>query len=781
MNVRTLTALIACLAAATLAAQPCPFRAGALGTDFFPVRMAASGDTLFVAAGEAGLAVLSGGEDGVPAVRAMLDTPGLAVDLAVAGALVVVADGTAGLQVVDVTDPARPRLAGGLPMADAEAVAVAGRYAYVLSPGEGLVVADLADPARPLEAAVVPWEGTPTVAYFSLHASDGLLFATDLYSGLWIYDLSDPVHPVRLSHTIPPGLAFDAAPAGDRLAVAAGSNLLLYDIGDPSAPVEVCRFALPTDAYAVEVRGEYAFVADDWGGLRVVNIAGSPFEAGYSFTSQDAFALALREGTAYVATNFLTAKGIDTFAVAGCGARIIPAAAHADGVNGTRWRTDLVLTNPGAAAVAADLRFIPSIGEPPAADGPPVTVPAGASVLLEDVVGTQWGLATAAGAVAIEGATGLVAASRTYTEGAAGTAGQSVPSFPSDEAARAGEEVYCLPLSRNAAYRSNVGVVNISNQQYWLGIKAFDHFGNFLGEEYFYIMPWDAFQKNDILGLFTGTDQEGAFVVISAAFDTNPPAGPLFFAYASVVDNRTGDPSFLPAVRPYGTTQDLFLPVFARARGAYGTAWKTELALLNFTGRLGANLTWSSSLGTFTAPAYISLGALAFSPDAAAQYFPSVEGDARGTLLIAPFQGPGMVAAARVYNETPAGTYGQTVPPLAPVELLQDGERGLLTGLIRTAAYRTNAGFSSFGSTLARLRLRMLDAAGAPLAEMPFEVEPGVNRQIDDVFAALGIAGEVPLARLEVLMEENGPVYAYASVVDNRSGDAVFIPAIKVR
>jgi hypothetical protein len=30
-------------------------------------------------------------------------------------------------------------------------------------------------------------------------------------------------------------------------------------------------------------------------------------------------------------------------------------------------------------------------------------------------------------------------------------------------------------------------------------------------------------------------------------------------------------------------------------------------------------------------------------------------------------------------------------------------------------------------------------------------------------------------------MEENGPVYAYASVVDNRSGDAVFIPAVKVR
>jgi hypothetical protein len=763
-------------------AQPCPTGRSTIEMNGYPGRLAVGNGTLGAALWDAGVATVDVRDPASPKPLVRLDTPGQANDIALQGTLAAVADGTGGLLAVDLADPARPVSLGGLPLDNCIAVALDGRFAYAVSQDEGLAAVDLADPAHPVRTDLVPWEGSAAAGGVSLHASGGLLFATDLYAGILIYDLQDPAHPLRISQTVPYGMPWDLAVDGDRMVVAADFGILLYDVSDPEYPRETCRLELPGAAFAVATDGDYAFVADGFAGLRVVHIAAAPFESGYAFASSNALSIALAEGHAFVGASFHGVNRLDAFSVAGCGARIVPAAAHADGANGTRWRTDLVLTNATDEVVSADLRFINFITGPPPSTDQQVVVPAGGSVSIEDVMG-KWGYgeyATVVGAVAVEGAPELAVTSRTYTDGgAAGTAGQSVPSFASDEAARAGEEVYCLPLSRNAAYRSNLGVVNISNQQYWVWIRAFDHFGNYLGGETFYVMPWSGFQKNDVLGLFTSADQEGAFAVISAAFDTNPPAGPLFFAYASVVDNRTGDPAFLPAVRPYGTTLSAFLPVFARARGAYGTRWKTELALLNMTGSPRVTLTWSSSLGTFTAPVYLSLGALDFAPDAAAQYFPSVQGDARGTLLIEPLQGPGMVAAARVYNETPAGTYGQTVPPLSPAELLQDGERGLLAGLMRTADYRTNAGFSSFGSAPARLRLRMLDAAGALMAEMPLEVEPGVNRQIDDVFAALGLTGEVPLARIEVRMEANGPVYAYASVVDNRSGDAVFIPSVK--
>jgi hypothetical protein len=778
---------IALSALATAAcAQPCPTRTGTLAPEFFPVRMAASGDQLLVAAGEAGLAVLDARGTGAPSVLAMLDTPGLAVGVAVTGTTAVIADGSAGLRTFDISDPAHPAPLGALPLAAAEALAVDGRYAFVLSPGQGLAVVDLADPAHPVLAGTVPWEGTPTIASFSLHASGGLLFVTDVYTGLWIYGLDDPLQPALLSHTATPGMAFDAAPAGNRLAVVAGPNLLLYDIQSPASPVEQRRFVFPTDAYAVEIRGDYAFVANDYHGLRVVNLAGAPpFEAGASFTSQDAFALALDGDRLFVATNFLTAKGIDAFAVAGCGARIVPAAAHADGANGTRWRTDLVLTNPTNATATAALKLLPSIGEPPAADGPPMTVPAGASVRLENIVAAQWGPGTAAGAIAVEGAPELVIASRTYTDrnlaggNTGGTMGQFVPSFPADETARAGEEVYLFPLPQGGSYRTNLGVVNISNQQYWVNVKLFDRYGFLKADDYHYLMPWRALQLNDVADALPGYETDAGYAVVSAAFDTVAPEGPLFFAYASVIDNRTGDPVFRPAVRRPAMEGPLFLPVFARAGGAYGASWRTELSLLNRSAEPGVNLTWFSSQGVFTTPTTIAAGTVAYEPDAVGEYFPPISGDARGTLYIVPFGGPELMAAARVYNDTPDGTYGQNVPPMALDDLLQDGETGLLTGLVRTAEYRTNAGFSAAGSHAAHLRVRLLDAEGALLSEKAFEVEPGSNKQFDDVFAALGVMGEVPLARFEALVEANGPVYAYASVVDNRSGDAVFIPAIK--
>jgi len=762
------------------AAQPCPSPVASLSPDFFPNRMAAAGNRLYVAAGEAGLAVFDFQPPSTLSLTAMLDTPGLAVDVSVSGTLALIADGTAGLQVADVSDPAQPRLAGNLPLANAAAVALDGTHAYAISIGEGLIAADVSDPSHPIRTALLPWGGTATNGGVTLHVAGGHLFGTDLYTGLWIYDVADPAQPALLSNTPTYGLAWDLAVSGSRVFIAADFGIQIFDVSDSAAPSELGHFPLPGTAYGVVVRGDYAYVADYWAGLRVVNIAAAAFESGYTFTSANAFFIASGNRQVFVATNFRDSKTIDVLAIGGCGAQIIPAAAHKDGAGGTHWRTDLILFNPTSSGVQAELDFIQYVYGQPPFPTVSVTVPSGAEMRLDDVLGTSFGLSEVYGGIAVESEPSLMCSSRTYTDGGdAGTAGQSVPSFSSDDAVRAGEEVYVFPLARNAAYRSNLGVVNISNQQYWVDVKIFDHFGNLLGEDSYYILPWAAFQKSDIVGLFTPDDQEGAFAVVSAAFDLTPPDVPLFFAYGSVVDNRTGDPVFYPAQRfPY-TVRASFLPVCARAQGAYGASWKTELAVLNFSMGLEVDLAYYSSQGSFTSPSYISSGSLALSQDVVSQYFPSIQGDARGTLLLTPRVGSGIAAAARVYNDTPAGTYGQSVPPEDPNELLQDGETGFLPGLLKTAAYRTNLGFSGVGADAAHIRLTLKDAAGGPLADKIFDVGPEGNFQMDDVFTALGVAGDIPDAYAVVEVLLNGPVYAYASVIDNRTGDGVFVLAQK--
>ena len=54
-----------------------------------------------------------------------------------------------GLHTVDITDPAKPRLAATLPIADARNVYVARTYAYVAGGKEGVVIVDVERPEKP--------------------------------------------------------------------------------------------------------------------------------------------------------------------------------------------------------------------------------------------------------------------------------------------------------------------------------------------------------------------------------------------------------------------------------------------------------------------------------------------------------------------------------------------------------------------------------------------------------------------------------------------------------
>src|SRR5262245_36527635 len=79
-----------------------------------------------------------------------VDTPGAAVGVAISGDLVCVADRTSGLQVIDVANPASPRIVGTVDTpGDASDVAISGRYAYVADESSGLQIVDLIDPASP--------------------------------------------------------------------------------------------------------------------------------------------------------------------------------------------------------------------------------------------------------------------------------------------------------------------------------------------------------------------------------------------------------------------------------------------------------------------------------------------------------------------------------------------------------------------------------------------------------------------------------------------------------
>jgi hypothetical protein len=170
-----------------------------------------------------------------------IDTPGFAHRVRVQGTFAYVADGRGGLQVVDVADPASPRIVGSLAMADALDVDVRGNVAYVAAGPDGLVVADVSDPTRPVTLST-------------------------LAGG---FTAGSPAHAIRVDGTI----AYVAGGTG---------GLHLVDVTDPARPARASRIEIDQGATAIDVFETTAVVGTVLGGLRVLDVTNpaSPTLAG---------------------------------------------------------------------------------------------------------------------------------------------------------------------------------------------------------------------------------------------------------------------------------------------------------------------------------------------------------------------------------------------------------------------------------------------------------------------------------------------------------------------
>jgi subtilisin-like proprotein convertase family protein len=200
-------------------------------------------------------------------------------------------------------------------------------------------------------------------------------------------------------------------------------------------------------------------------------------------------------------------------------------------------------------------------------------------------------------------------------------------------------------------------------------------------------------------------------------------------AYLSQIDNTTNDPMLIPAQTPRGA-RTLIAPAIS-ARGANGTQWATDLWS---TGPARAD-----AIAGDTVPVTRSIDVLAGS-------FP--------------------IAALRVTTDALAMTRIRTAGMSQFVPLLErqgPAEQQLL--FIETAEpYRTNIGIVSDAAALAEVVV--YDAAGTEASRMVLSTNGGV--------AQLQVTQRVLNGRATVRFL-GGTGRAYASVVDNRTGDATYV------
>jgi CubicO group peptidase (beta-lactamase class C family) len=225
----------------------------------------------------------------------------------------------------------------------------------------------------------------------------------------------------------------------------------------------------------------------------------------------------------------------------GAGATLvhIAAAARGEGAEGSVWRTDLGLLNPGAQTVEASLSFHPPGGPDLAMS---VTLAPGEHRLLDDIVGRLGG--EGSGSLEISSSGPVLVSSRTYNQGLEGSFGQYLDGFDIEDTAGEDQQVWLPQLQQNPEFRTNIGLFNISEERARVKVDLHDAGGLLLSTTERSIAAGDRVQLQEPYDRIAGrNDITSGYAVVEVV------AGSGVSAYASVIDNRTNDPTTVPMAR----------------------------------------------------------------------------------------------------------------------------------------------------------------------------------------------------------------------------------------
>lgn len=219
----------------------------------------------------------------------------------------------------------------------------------------------------------------------------------------------------------------------------------------------------------------------------------------------------------------------------------IAASAHADGVGSSVWRTDLNLTNTSGGEVTATIDLLQRGADNSMPMSSNVAVPAGMSLAIGGVLDAAFGMSgTAALRVRVSGGE-LLATSRTFNQAETGTFGQFIPGVLQSSAMTEGQ-IGVLPMVRSTEdFRTNFGLVNLGLETVSLKIEVFDVNANLVVSKN-YVLPALGYLQ-DGNAIPASISLEGGFALVT----TNTANG-TYLAYASVIDNGSDDPIYVPVV-----------------------------------------------------------------------------------------------------------------------------------------------------------------------------------------------------------------------------------------
>ncbi|MEN8163938.1 MAG: peptide-N-glycosidase F-related protein [Acidobacteriota bacterium] len=491
---------------------------------------------------------------------------------------------------------------------------------------------------------------------------------------------------------------------------------------------------------------------------------------------------------------------------------VIPAAASVRGNQGSDWHTDVVIHNRSPDSVTVTLELLGPSPSGPTGVVLPESLGPGQTLVLTDTVATLFPEHSIGALVVTTRDTSgigvpVVVTSRTWTQGPApsGTYGQGIPAVAWEEDySLSGLEKILTPLETSEAFRTNIGLVNLSTLVPGVfAIDILDAAGETLATHWLELPGERWIQLNnlpDFLGL-QGSDMTATVRLVNWHNDSPwaPPGfnpAPEWIAYGSMVDNRTNDPTFieaLPETTKWGITRQRIVPAAANTEGAAGSFWVTDLVAHHAGETVPTFLqvdvvptddTPFGSPKSFTIPIWPHQ-TLAVN-DILGEHFPSHEVAA---LVVKGWNGGANFTDLKVTSRTWTasgegdGTYGQAISGL-PRRYGSDPIS--VPGLTESALFRSNLGIVNPSTNLREtFTIEIFDAAGQSRGVVTRTLEPMSHTQINGILQSLGLEGAGFTAVVNLQSSENlyirrtdpwDPIFtAYGSIVDNATNDPTFV------
>jgi hypothetical protein len=460
---------------------------------------------------------------------------------------------------------------------------------------------------------------------------------------------------------------------------------------------------------------------------------------------------------------------------------VIPATARADGINGSRWRTDVVLRNSDSAPVAVAVRFLPNPATGLTAADASVTLPAGATLIQKDVLGSLFSLDAGAGALLLtpENGRSITATSRTYTSTPAGSYGMSVGAVDVFAGIGAGFPVSFAAGLLGPGFRTNILATDVSGRGSQASVAlSVDTADPSAASSALIATSWGQTQIND-LGSALGAPpwRTGSLLVTPRSGET--------IVGAIAIDGATNDPTYFAPDLPATVVRTI--PALVHADGAHGAAYRSDLFLFNpadgvRTVRLLVK-SWSATEDEQALTLTLLPRESKTIRDALATAFGRT-GVARLRFLtdgLADVSG-GVRVTSRTWTAGPSGgSYGLLIPALNAFQSAGGGESLEILLPAGGAGFRTNLALVELSSSFVsgapvRVRVEVFDETGVrrDIFETPLPLAGGV--QIDDLFHGRGL-GDGPLAGVIRVSPSGGLVAAYASVIDNGTNDPMYVAA----